>query len=57
MVYSGIDSSRDCSLVDCVMVDFDSGRVVPGLIQFGTGCTWTDTVRDKVLRVLHLLQV
>ena len=33
---SGIDSSRDCSLVDCVLVDFESGRVVPGLIQFGT---------------------
>ena len=26
----GIDSSRDCSCVDDVLVDFDSGRVVPG---------------------------
>ena len=31
---SGVDSLRDCSLVDCVLVDFDSRRVVPGLIQF-----------------------
>ena len=31
---SGVDSSQDCTLVDCVLVDFDSGRV--GLIQFGT---------------------
>ena len=30
---SGVDSSWDCSLVDCVLVD---GRVVPELIQFGT---------------------
>ena len=27
---SGVDSSRDCSLVDCILFDFDSGRVVPG---------------------------
>jgi len=29
----------------CVLVDFDGGRIVPGLIQFGTK-----------LRVRHLLQ-
>jgi len=28
---SGLNSSQDCSLVD-----FDSGQVVPGLIQFRT---------------------
>ena len=33
---SGIDNSWDCSRVDCVLVDFDGGRVVLGLIQFGT---------------------
>ena len=34
---SGVDSSWDCSRMDRVLVDFDSGgRVVPGLIQFGT---------------------
>ena len=43
---NGVDSSQDCILVDCVLVDFDSGWIVPGLIQFG----------DNVLRVLHLLQ-
>ena len=33
---SGVDSSRDCSNLDCVLVDFDSRWVVPGLIQFAT---------------------
>ena len=33
---SGVDCSWDCSLVHCVLVDLDSGRVGPGLIQFGT---------------------
>ena len=33
---SGIDSSRDYSRVDRVL--FDSGRIVPGLIQFWTKC-------------------
>ena len=33
---SGVDSSWDCSRVDRVPVDFDRGRVVPGLIQLGT---------------------
>ena len=32
---SGVDSSRDCSHVDRVLIDFDGGRVVPALIQFG----------------------
>ena len=32
----GVGSSRDCNRVDHRLVDFDSGRVVPGLIQFGT---------------------
>ena len=27
---SGVDSPRDCSRVDCVLVDFDGGRVVSG---------------------------
>ena len=27
----GVDSLRDCNSVDCVLVDFDSGRVVPEL--------------------------
>ena len=30
----GVDSSWDCSREDRVLVDFDSGRVVPGLIRF-----------------------
>ena len=30
---SGVDS---CSLVYRVLFDFDSGHVVPGLMQFGT---------------------
>ena len=42
---SGVDSSRDCSLVDCFLVDFDGGQVD----------TWTDTVWDEVLIVRHLL--
>jgi len=33
---SGVDSSRDCSRVDRVLVDIHSGWVVPGLIQFWT---------------------
>ena len=33
---SGADSSRNRSRVNLVLVDFDSGPVVPGLIQFGT---------------------
>ena len=32
---SGVHSSRDYSRLDRVLVDFDSGRVAPGLIQFG----------------------
>ena len=32
----GVDSSRGCNRVDHGLVDFDSGWVVPGLIQFGT---------------------
>ena len=38
VAFSGscIDSSWDCSRVDRVPVDFDRGRVVPGLIQLGT---------------------
>ena len=32
---SGFDSLRDCSLVDCVLVDFYSRRVVPGLTVLG----------------------
>jgi len=31
----GVDSSQDCSRVECVL-DFENGRIVPGLIQFGT---------------------
>ena len=33
---SGVDGSWECSRVDCVLFDLYSGRVVPGLIQFGT---------------------
>ena len=56
---SGVDSSRDCSLVDCILFDFDSGRVVPGLIQqkdiwncksrkiFGTGKAESRKSGDK----------
>ena len=33
---SGVDSSRDNNRFVCVLVDFDSGQDVPGLIQFGT---------------------
>ena len=32
---NGVDSEWDSSLLDWVLVDFDSGRVVPGLKQFG----------------------
>ena len=39
---SGVDSSRDCSHLERVLVDFDSRRVVPGLIQFGTKLTFTE---------------
>ena len=31
---SGVDISQDCSHGDRVLFDFDSRRVVPGLIQF-----------------------
>ena len=44
---SGVESSWDCSRVDCVLFDFDRGRVVP--------CTWTDTVLDVVFREQQLL--
>ena len=33
---SGVANSRDYSPVDCVLLDYDNGRVVTGLIQFGT---------------------
>ena len=39
---SGVDSSGDFSHFERVLVDFDSGRVVPGLIQFGTKLTFTE---------------
>ena len=34
---SGVDSAQDCSRVDCVLVDFDSG------------CTWIVTFRELVM--------
>ena len=33
---SGVDSSRNYNRFVWALVDFDSGQVVPGLIQFGT---------------------
>ena len=32
---SGVGGSWDCNRVDCVLFDILSGRIVPGLIQFG----------------------
>ena len=39
---SGVDSLRDCSRVDRVLFDLDSGLVEPGLIQF-VGRTFKST--------------